>query len=280
MMGLRQLSFFIGPLLAGLMIAGFGDGAGSGAGGVRGARGLGLAFGLDALSFALSAITLAKVRVTPAPARAHAPVFAAVAIGLRSFWCDRALRSCLLYWSAVAVLISGPVHIALPVLASSQPSLGAAAFGSLLAAHGAGTLAGMVISGARPHLRAVNLGLTILLVDAIVGLMFMPMGHIEALWQGVALLVTIGVLGGYMQVTVFTWIQRRVAPELLGRAMSVFMFIFMGLAPLSSAVTGWLLRSVALPTLFVAAGGALVVVALLALLGSSMRQVTDGPAAV
>ncbi len=276
MMGLRQLSFFVGPLLAGLVIALFGDGQ---ARSLRDAHGLGLAFGLDALSFALSALTLARVRTTPLPARAHPPVFTAVAEGLRAFWGDRALRSCLLYWSAVALLVTGPVQIALPVLASSRPELGAAAFGGLLAAYGAGTLVGMVVSGARPHWRAVNLGLTILLVDALVGLLFMPMGHISALWQGVGLLLAIGVLGGYMQVTVFTWIQRRVAPALLGRAMSVFMFIYMGLAPLSSAVTGWLLRSVTLPSLFMAAGGALVGLVLLALLGSSMRQVTDAPAA-
>jgi len=95
------------------------------------------------------------------------------------------------------------------------------------------------------------------------------------LWQGLALLGAIGVLGGYMQVTVFTWIQRRVAPALLGRAMSVFMFIYMGLAPLSSAATGWLLRSIGLPTLFLSAGAALIGLVLLALMGSSMRQVTD-----
>ncbi|MES1161896.1 MAG: MFS transporter, partial [Rhizobacter sp.] len=276
MMGLRQLSFFIGPLLAGVLIAAFGDGSAGGAGRLRDAHGLGLAFGLDALSFALSAWTLSRVRTTPLPPQPHAPMLAAVAEGLRAFWRDRALRSCLLYWSAVALLITGPVQIALPVLAESRPALGAAAFGALLAAYGAGTLAGMVVSGARPHWRAINLGLTILLVDAVVGLLFMPLGHITALWQGVALLAAIGLLGGYMQVTVFTWIQRRVAPALLGRAMSVFMFIFMGLAPISSAVTGWVLRDVALTTLFVAAGGALVGLVLLALIGSSMREVTDG----
>ena len=278
LMGLRQLSFFVGPLLAGLVIALFGDGRASGIGSLHEAHGIGIAFGLDALSFVLSALTLAQVRCTPPPARAHAPMLAAVAEGLRTFWRDRALRSCLLYWSAVALLITGPVQIALPVLASERPELGAAAFGGLLAAYGAGTLAGMLVSGARPHLRAVNLGLTILLVDALVGLLFMPMGRITALWQGVALLGAIGVLGGYMQVTVFTWIQRRVAPALLGRAMSVFMFIYMGLAPLSSAATGWVLRSVSMPTLFTAAGGALVALVLLALAGSGMRQVTDAPA--
>ena len=278
LMGLRQLSFFVGPLLAGLVIALFGDGRAGGTGSLHEAHGLGLAFGLDALSFVFSALTLAQVRCTPPPVRAHAPMLAAVAEGLRTFWHDRALRSCLLYWSAVALLITGPVQIALPVLASERPELGAAAFGGLLAAYGAGTLAGMVVSGARPHLRAVNLGLTILLVDALVGLLFIPMGRITALWQGLALLGTIGVLGGYMQVTVFTWIQRRVAPALLGRAMSVFLFIYMGLAPLSSAATGWVLRSVSLSTLFMAAGGALVALVLLAFAGSGMRKVTDAPA--
>ena len=275
MMGLRQLSFFVGPLLAGLLIAWSGDGSARDSDSVRDAHGLALAFGLDALSFVLSALTLSRVQTKPSPARAQQPMFAAVVEGLRTFWRDRALRSCLLYWSAVALLVTGPVQIALPVLANSRPALGAAAFGGLLAAYGAGTLAGMLVSGARPHWRAVNLGLTILLVDALVGLLFMPMGHIGALWQGVTLLGAIGVLGGYMQVTVFTWIQRRVAPALLGRAMSVFMFIYMGLAPLSSAATGWLLRSIGLPTLFLSAGAALVGLVLLALMGPSMRQVTD-----
>jgi hypothetical protein len=84
-----------------------------------------------------------------------------------------------------------------------------------------------------------------------------------------------------MQVTVFTWIQRRVAPALMGRAMSVFMFIYMGLAPISSALTGWALRSISLTMLFVGAGSALVTLVLIAFAVSSMRQVTDAaPAAV
>ena len=281
MMALRQLSFFVGPLLAGLLIAWSGDSRTGSIGSVRDAQGLALAFGLDALSFVLSALTLSRVQTKPSPGAPYRqPMFAAVAEGLRTFWRDRALRCCLLYWSAVALLVTGPVQIALPVLASGRPALGAAAYGGLLSAYGAGTLAGMAVSGARPHLRVVNLGLTILLVDAVVGLLFMPMGHIATLWQGAALLGAIGVLSGYMQVTVFTWIQRRVAPALLGRAMSVFMFIYMGLAPLSSAATGWLLRSIGLPTLFTGAGAALVGLVLLALMGSSMRQVTDGPTAV
>ena len=275
-------------MLAGLLITGLGDaGQAPAPGAVTDAHGLGLVFGLDALSYAFSAWTLSRVRFAPQvgseaaspAARPAQPVLTAVAEGLRCFWRDLPLRTCLLYWSAVALLITGPVQIALPVLAASLPALGAAALGSLLAAHGAGTLVGMVVSGARPRLRWVNLGMTILAVDALVGLLFMPMGRISALWQGLALLLAIGLLGGYMQVTVFTWIQRRVAPAMLGRAMSVFLFIFMGLAPLSSAATGGLLRWVALPTMFAVAGGALLALSMLALAVSPMRRVSDEGAA-
>lgn len=292
-LGLRQLTMFLGPLLAGLLIALFGDATSAQAGSAGGPRanatGIGLAFALDALSFAVSAWTLAKVQTlgdTPAGApgaAAAAPrqaVLASVAQGLAHFWRDHELRTCFLYWSAIALFIMGPIHIAIPVLASSTPALGAAAFGIIVGAHGAGTLLGMVISGAVPRLRIGSLGMTILAFDAVIGALFMPLGLITAVWQGAALMLVIGLLGGFMQVSVFTWIQQRVPPVLLGRAMSLFMFIFMGLAPISAAVTGWVMKSVTLTQLFAASGGTLVVLAALAFVLTPMRRVTDAaPAA-
>ncbi len=279
-LGLRQLTMFLGPLLAGLLIALFGDGSA----GTANAKGIGFAFALDALSFGVSAWTLAKVRTLAAAApAASAPatqtVLASVAQGLVHFWRDRELRTCFLYWSAIALFIMGPIHIAVPVLASSTPTLGAAAFGTMLGAHGAGTLAGMVASGMFPRLRVGSLGLTILVFDAIIGLLFIPMGMVSAVWQGAGLMLAIGLLGGFMQVRVFTWIQQRVPPMLIGRAMSLFMFIFMGLAPISAAVTGWLMKSITLPQLFATSGGALVVLVALAFVLTPLRQVTDAPSA-
>lgn len=288
-LGLRQLSMFAGPLAAGLLIAlgGSGSPAGAGPAAMANATGIGLAFAFDAASFVISAWTLAQVRTRPAaqpssagsapPARPA--VLRSVAQGLAHFWRDVELRSCLLYWAAVALLIMGPVHIALPVLASSTPSLGAAALGVMLGAHGAGTLAGMVASGALPKIRIGSLGLTILVFDAAIGLLFMPLGLVTAAWQGAALMFAIGLLGGFMQVGVFTWIQRRVPPALLGRAMALFMFIFMGLAPISAAATGWLMQGIGLPMLLAACGGTLVVLAAVAWVVSPIRRVDDRPAA-
>ena len=60
--------------------------------------------------------------------------------------------------------------------------------------------------------------------------------------------------------------------------MAVFMFVFVGLAPLSGAATGALLRGLPVPTLFVAAGALLTGMALFARLGSRMRGLGDLPA--
>ncbi|MBI5255354.1 MAG: MFS transporter [Burkholderiales bacterium] len=268
MMSMRQLSLLLGPMMAGLLIAFSG---GDPAQGGNDALGVALAFGLDALSFAVSAWTLAKVVTRPAPAPARQAVLSAVAEGLRSFWADRELRALLGYGAVVSLFIAGPVHTAMPVLAKSMPALGAAGLGTMLAAHGAGTLIGLAAAGLRPHWRIGTLGMTVLTIDGLVGLLFMPMGHISAVWQGAALLLAIGTMSGFMQVMVFSWLQRRVAPAMMGRAMSLFMFVFVGLAPLSAVAAGALLRVVSLASLFTGAGVLLVAV-VLAAMTTSMRQ--------
>ena len=80
LMGLRQLALFIGPLLAGaLLVLG-----GPAAPGEASARALALAFALDALSFLLSAWTLARVRVTAAASTAPAQAMLAAVASRRS----------------------------------------------------------------------------------------------------------------------------------------------------------------------------------------------------
>jgi cyanate permease len=66
---------------------------------------------------------------------------------------------------------------------------------------------------------------------------------------------------------------------MLGRMMSIFMFVFMGLAPVAAAGAGWLASLVSLSALFIGAGLFLSVVALLAWLFTPMARLSDaGPA--
>ena len=270
LMGMQQLSVLIGPVLAGGLIALFGDGIGTGG------RGLALAFALDALSYGLSALTLTQVQHCARPSLVAAQsVGQAIKESLQSFWRDKTLRTLCLYFAAIGFFVGGPIQVALPVLASTQLPGGAASLGLLLAGHGAGVLVGMGLAGWRPGWRLKTLGTTVLVIDALAGLAFMPFGHIDATWQGIALLAPLGALGGFVQVAVFSWMQQRVPPEMLGRAMGLFMFIFMGLAPLAAAVAGAALRVLTPAMLFTASGAALLVIASVGALLTPIRQICD-----
>jgi hypothetical protein len=281
MMGTRQVSLLLGPSIAGLLIALFGDGA-TGLG--HDATGVALAFAVDSLSFAVSAWTLSHVRLrvdmTPEPSGEG--VFKSIATAVRTLWDDTLLRAICLYYAATAFLIGGPIQVALPALAERNLSQGAGAYGTLIAVNGAGALIGMILSGAKPNWRIGSLGVTILCIDAVAGLLFMPFGHVEALWQGVALIAPLGLLAGFIQVVSFSWMQRRVPPHMIGRAMSVFMFIFMGVAPLSGPVAGWLLHFISLADLFTATGLGLLAIVAVGWMGGPIVQIgreTHGAAA-
>jgi len=274
LMGLRQLSMLVGPLIAAGLLAMAGDGGGV----VADARGLALAFGIDCASFLLSAWTLSRVVPLTTPPQTAAPpsVLRSVGEGLRMVWNDVPLRLCFIYWGTVSLFIGGSMQVAIPVLASDLH--GASTLGMLMAANGAGMLLGMAAAAtAGARLRFASFGTTILLVDAMVGLLVMPMGAVHAAWQAAALMLAIGLLSGFMQISVFTWIQRRVPPRMMGRAMSIFMFIFMGLAPLSAGATGWLLTTITLSQLFVGGGMILLAFAALAYAFTPIRGITSQP---
>ncbi|WP_305822233.1 MFS transporter [Massilia brevitalea] len=271
LMGMRQVAMLLGPLLAGVVIAAGGDVGG----GIADARGLGIALLLDAVSYLLSAATLARVRPlaqTP-PAANKPPLLASLKAGLCYCWDDATLRACFIYWSAMALFVSGPLQIAMPLLAERLG--GAGTYGSLMAAHGAGVLAGMLLSNVRPGLRIANFGTTLLVADGVVGLLFIAMAGVAGVWQGVGLLVALGVVGGYLQVAVMSWLQRRISLDMLGRAMALLMFLFMGLAPLSAALSGWLVGMVGLGAIFAGAGVAMLVVVLFGYAATPIRHLSE-----
>ena len=276
LMSAGQLAMLAGPLLAGTLIAMSGPHASRA---MPDTHGLALAFGFDALSFAVSAWTVSRLRLNPLPAAAAnaaaqaGGVLADIAAALRAFWADVPLRTVCLYFAAVAFFAGGPISVALPVLAKTQLGGSAAALGLLLAANGAGVLAGMTLSGLRPDWRLGTLGTTMLAIDALAGLGFAALGFAGAIWQAMALLALLGLLLGFVRVAVFSWMQRRVPPAMLGRTMSLFMFIIMGLTPLASALAGAALRVLSPAVLFAASGAALVAIVVGGLLLTPIREV-------
>jgi hypothetical protein len=260
LMGVRQVTMLAGPLLAALLVT-------------TSRHGLALAFAVDCASFIFSAWTLARVTLAARAGVVHAPVLQAVGQGLRMVWDDVPMRLCFLYWALVSLCIGGVMQVALPLLAT-QMFHGGATLGVFLGANGAGMLLGMAgaaLGGKRLNL--VRFGSLILLLDGTAGLLVAPLGLFGHAWAVAALLLCLGTLSGFLQITVYTWIQRRVPLAMMGRVMSIFMCIVMGVAPLSSLGAGWLLTVVALPDLLLGGGVMLMLMAASAWLLTPMRHI-------
>jgi MFS family permease len=272
-MGMRQLSMVVGPVLAGFVIALGAHHPSTQA--LHDARGLGLAFSIDAASFVFSLASLAMVRIHGDfhPPQNTGGVFASIAAGVRYVWADVPLRAFVIYASFVSVFIGGPIQVGLPVLADTRLNLGAASLGILMTAQGVGMFAGSFLSGMGQKLVRGHLGVMVLCIDSIVGLTLAALTLVHTTYFGAALLFCTGLLGGMVQIAIFTWIQQRVSQQMMGRTMSILMFTFMGLGPLSAAAAGALLKVISLTTLFAAAGFALTVIALSCLASPKMRSI-------
>ncbi|MDE2448129.1 MAG: MFS transporter [Gammaproteobacteria bacterium] len=273
-MAMRQLSMLIGPALAGLLVTA-GSGSGAAAGASTQVHGTGLAFAVDAVSFLFSvasllAIHVAKERDSRAP---PGGVFTQVIEGIRIVWQDVQLRSFVAYMAFVSILVMGPLQVGLPLFAKMRFSEGAAAYGWLMTANGAGMLLGSVMSVSVTRLVRGRLGLMILTLDGAAGLALAALTVMHTVPGGAALLVMTGLFAGTVQIAIVTWLQRRVQQAVMGRIMSIVFFTFLGLAPLAAALAGGLLKVISLNELFIGAGLSLTALATLCLTRPSLRAI-------
>ncbi|MCW8807633.1 MAG: MFS transporter, partial [Rhodanobacter sp.] len=192
-MCMRQLSMFIGPALAGVVISIGSHGAH--APGLQDAGGLGLAFGIDAISFAFSLCALLLVRIHSDfhPKTVVGGVLSNVASGVRAIWADLPLRAFILYAAVVSVFVGGPLQVGLPVLADTRMDLGAASLGILMTANGGGMLLGSFLSGIASRFVRGRLGLMVLSIDSLVGLALAALALVHSTVGGAILLAGTGV---------------------------------------------------------------------------------------
>ncbi len=265
---LRQVAMFVGPLIAGVLLGADAHSDESSS------HNLAIVFGLDSLTFALSALTLFQVSYKPLKTNVeHLSVFRSVYEGLCYFWADIQLRAVILYMAAASCVLGGLVQVGLPILVEQQLSSGADSYGYLVAVGGLGTIIGVLIAVKRPQIGSLSLGVTFLVLDGLCGLLFASLGRVESIYQAYTVLFLVGLLGGYVQLGIFTWVQKQSSPKMLGRMMSIMLFTFMGLAPVAAALYGTILSVVDVGQLFFISGLALALVAGLGLCLAPMRAI-------
>jgi MFS family permease len=248
MMGVTQLSGFAGPTVAGILIGGYASSS----------LGIGLAFAIDAASFAVSAACLWLMhgggRRTPATdAAPRQDVWRAILAGMRYLWHDPALRLLFLLMAAMNLLFTGPLLVGIPVLANQRLPEGATAFGLLMSAFAGGNLVGYLVAGSLPRPSSAALRVFLVALLTAFGLIMASYGFIRSTWVDFALTFVLGVGNGYLAILLVTWMQTRTPKEMLGRMMSFVMLAGTGLVPISQAVAGAVSRG-SLTLLFAAAG--------------------------
>jgi hypothetical protein len=237
-MGVTQLAGFVGPTIAGILIGGFSQSP----------LGIGLAFGIDAFSFAVSAVCLWFMRgrsVAPSGASGKESVWSAILVGMRYLWNDIPLRTMFLIIMAMNFLFTGPLLVGIPVLADKFLPEGAVAFGLLMSAYAGGNLAGYLAAGSLP--RPTGKAMTVFLLILT--------------WVDFGLNLVLGLGNGYIAILMFTWMQTRTPKDMLGRMMSIVMLSSTGLVPISQAISGAVSKW-SLTALFVSAGVLILLVTL------------------
>ena len=189
--------------------------------------------------------------------------------GLHYVWRDAALRALIILMTSVNLCVSGPIMVGLAAIAKFRFGT-PTAFGVLISSWSGGALVGSVTS-ARVKQR-MHRGWTMILASAGVSLAIAVIGLLTRELSIAAAMAAAGLVGGYNNIILISWVQERTEPAFMGRVMSVLMFGWIGLMPVSYPVAGalaeWSIRGT-----FLICGGAGFVITGLCALSPHLREV-------
>jgi predicted MFS family arabinose efflux permease len=212
---------FVGPALGGALIALFG---------------VGTAFLVDAATFAVSALFVLAISARPPPRTE--PV--SVRRDLAEAWAY--VRAHAWLWGTLAgaalflLFTLGPFEVLLPYIIRNDLGGGAAVFGTVLAAGGAGSIVGAMLVGriGLPRRHVTFMWTAWCVGDAL----FIAMAVADTAWVMCLISFFNFALGTAALVVWNTLMNTLVPRELLGRVSSFDWFVSFGLTPLSFAITG------------------------------------------
>ncbi len=220
----------IGPAIAGLVIAGFGEG---------------WCFLIDGVSYFAVIASLLMMRIQPLNLRRNTR---SMLEQMREGWDYvrrfRPIRTILLLFALIS-LMGYPYAVLLPLFAGQVLHGGAHTLGWLTGASGVGALT----SGLSLAVRKSVLGLTRMLqiASAMLGAALILFGLSHTLWLSLLLMVFVGF--GLMQGASVsnTVIQSLVSEDKRARVMSYYMMAFFGAAPFGSLMAGVLAHHIGAP---------------------------------
>jgi MFS family permease len=232
-----NMARLVGPSLAGLVIAGFGEG---------------YCFLIDGISYIAVIISLLMMRL---PQMTLNPVVVPMATQLKEGWAYVSkfapVRTILLLFAIIS-LMGMPFTVLMPVFAAKVLHGGAHTLGFLMGALGAGALVGAISLAFRKSV--LGLGRVIPISSAIFGAGLIAFGLSRIEWLSLALMAITG-YGMMRQMAASNTIIQTVVPEdKRGRVMSYYTMAFVGMAPFGSLLAGGLAHLMSAPMALIITG--------------------------
>jgi MFS family permease len=229
--GTTQLCLLAGPALGGVLIAALSASAG---------------FGIDAITFVISAVALAGVAGRAPRARPTEHASPPPTAGDPGTQAQPTLRSLLIGEPVLVLMLvtdvilnlgsTGMARVALPALARGPFHLGASGYGALLAAMGGGLLLGTVSATVLPPIHRPLLVCSVALLFAAPLIAAIP--YLGGPVPGAAALLVSAVLEALGNILAMTAYQRWAPTQLMGRVMALLLFASMGVLPVSVLLAG------------------------------------------
>jgi len=214
-------SRMVGPAVAGVLVAAWGEG---------------VCFAANAASYLAVLIALAALRIEPVPLGSSGSVRAALAEGLRYGWHEPRVRT-VLFAVAVTSAFGLSYNTLLPVLAQDVLGAGARGYGLLLAGGGLGAVVGAL--GAASRRGSGGTHLVVAAGQGLLGASLIGIALARHLGAALVLMVVVGLAMSIQFSTTNGFLQTTAPPHLRGRAVSLYIWLFTGLAPVGGLAAGW-----------------------------------------
>ena len=221
----------VGPSIAGLIVAAWGEGA---------------CFLLNAVSYLGVLAALVAMRLPPRETEeTHPSVLAGLADGVQYVLRTRPIKAVLLLIAAIS-FVGLPYAVLMPVFARDVLRGGAQTFGFLVASSAAGSILGAIYVASRRNAlgleRVIPVGLTAFAL-AVIGF-----SASRALWLSMPMLVCSGCGMMVLFASSNTLIQTIVDDARRGRVMSLYTLSFVGTGPFGALLAGGLAERLGAPT--------------------------------
>lgn len=238
------------------------------------------AFGLDAITFVVSIVTLFFIRDVMARKAASATASEAKEetteqpLTFGYLLRHSVILQILLLLSVCVSLGTGAMfEVALPALLHDALHQSASSYGFVLAGFSVGAIAGSLAAGGLGKIPyRLALSLVGFLIEAVLFILLPFMGNVGV---GVLLMLGAGLLNGMLAVTSLSIIQGALPTHLMGRVMSLFAFANFGLYPISVAIAGVIVPRYGSVPIFLAGGLLLILPALVGCLQPGFWQRGD-----